>query len=684
LTSLAVPPSGGGAAYRPAPARGRRVGKRWAWVIAGGLVFGALAGYLGTSGSAARVMMLAVVLLPLLLWKRPYLAPAVLLSAAVLVEQSIPGPRVPITDKIPMFQGVGPGHLQGSDILLLMVLVLYLVKGGEWGPRWVPRTHVSLAIRCVLACVLLAVVIGQAHHGDLRVALMEARPYVYLAVTYFVASVFIRDRRAIRALLWAFVGTVGFKAVQGIYVWILNRHMYPKPESYISHEASYFFVIFMVLVLALWLFDQRGKMRTWATRLLPLVIFANTVNDRRASWEMLGGALLCFGVIAYKALPIRRRLLGKAVVGLVLISAVYFPVMWNNNGSLGEPARAVKSQIAPSTRDADSDTYRVQENANLELNIKQDGLLGKGFGVKIDYALPITDISQDDPLIAYIPHNDVLDVLMRMGLLGGLAMWGLIAAGIISGFRLAMSRDRELAVVGMVLACSIVAYALMGAVDQGFFFFRIAFITGTLLGLAEAARRLDRAGAPPPAPHARMTAGTIARVMPRPRQLVVADPARQAPPEPVVALSRRRSPLAVAALTPVRRPADFWDLGVERDAGELSLPPGVAQRKRAALEPSGRWRAAARSSHVDSRPRTLVSTGPRWNRNRVWIWDTSRSSWREGVVCATVALGSRRWIGYWLGSEREDASVLQQADGTPPADRLTWVSTSEVGAPKRR
>ncbi len=170
--------------------------------------------------------------------------------------------------------------------------------------------------------------------------------------------------------------------------------MDPKPESYISHEASYFFVIFMILVLALWLFDQTGQLRTWATRLLPLVIFANTVNDRRAAWEMLGGALLCFGVIAYKALPIRRRLLGKAIVGLILVSAVYFPVMWNSSSSLGEPARAIKSQVTPSSRDADSDMYRVQENANLQLNIKQDGLLGKGFGVKIDYALPITDISQ--------------------------------------------------------------------------------------------------------------------------------------------------------------------------------------------------------------------------------------------------------------------------------------------------
>ena len=145
-----------------------------------------------------------------------------------------------------------------------------------------------------------------------------------------------------------FVGAVGVQSSTGIYVWIDNRHLVPKPEAYISHEASYFFVIFMFLVLALWLFDQRGQLRTWATWLLPLVIWANIVNDRRAAWEMLAGGLLCFGVIVYKAMPIRRHLLGKAIVGLVLVSAVYFPVMWNNTSSLGEAARAVKSQVKPS------------------------------------------------------------------------------------------------------------------------------------------------------------------------------------------------------------------------------------------------------------------------------------------------------------------------------------------------
>jgi hypothetical protein len=483
LSALAAPVRG--AAKADTPTRKLVIG-----LIAGGLLIGAAAGYMATTGSFARVLSLAVILLPVVLWKRPYLAPAVLLGAAVLIEQDAQSPHIPITGRIPMFQGVGPGHLEGADILILIVVFIYLRKGKEWGPRWYPRSHVSVAIRAILGCVLLAIVVGHMHGGNLRTALMEARPWVYLAATYFLTSVFVRDHRAIRGVLWAFVLAVGFKALQCIYVWLKNHSMQPKPEAYISHEASYFFVIFVILVLALWLFDQKGRLRTWATWLTPVVFFAIIANDRRAAWELLGGGLLCFGVVAYKAMPIRRQLLGKATVGLVLLSAVYFPVMWSSGSSLAAPARAIKSQIKPSARDASSDSYRIQENANLELNIKQSGPLGKGLGVKIDYALPITDLSSIDAMIPYVPHNDVLGVLMTMGVLGGVAVWFLIGAGIISGSRLATTQDRELAVVGIVVACAMVAYALIGAVDVGFFFYRIAFITGTLLGLAEAARRL--------------------------------------------------------------------------------------------------------------------------------------------------------------------------------------------------
>jgi hypothetical protein len=173
------------------------------------------------------------------------------------------------------------------------------------------------------------------------------------------------------------------------------------------------------------------------------------------------------------------------------VLAVYLPAFWNHTGGLAQPARAVRSEVAPSPRDFSSDLYRLQEDANLRFNIRAAGPLGAGFGKPIDYALPIVDISKTNPFIKYVPHNGVLYILMRMGIPGAIVFWSILGVAIISATRLARSRDREFAALGALVACVLVGYAFEGAVDQGFFFYRIAFVVGTLLGLVHAARRLD-------------------------------------------------------------------------------------------------------------------------------------------------------------------------------------------------
>ena len=200
----------------------------------------------------------------------------------------------------------------------------------------------------------------------------------------------------------------------------------------------------------------------------------------------------------------------------------------------------MKSAVSPNTRDESSDVYRVEENENLKLNIRQGGVLGKGFGLPIDYALGITDISSIDPLIRFVPHNGVLYIFMRMGLFGAIAFWSLLAIGIITGCRLVRSRNREVAVFGALLACALVGYALEGYNDKGFFMYRIAFVIGTLLGLGEAARRLEAGGA-------ELTPAVAARPLPAspPRRfsLVPSRPApvaRQTPRAKVTAPHRRR------------------------------------------------------------------------------------------------------------------------------------------------
>ena len=150
-------------------------------------------------------------------------------------------------------------------------------------------------------------------------------------------------------------------------------------------------------------------------------------------WPTLGerhGRSSCLGVLALLLItwvtqPTKRRTVGPVLVLLTVISAVYFPLFWNKTGAgtLSQPARAVRSTVSPDPRDEPSNLYREQENANLELNIRQAGPLGKGFGLPINYALPIVDVSNFDPMIKFIPHNGGLWIWMRLGLQGEIAFW---------------------------------------------------------------------------------------------------------------------------------------------------------------------------------------------------------------------------------------------------------------------
>jgi hypothetical protein len=463
-------------------------------LAAAAAIAGVVAGELVVTGHGWGLLALILVVLPALLWRRPELGPVVLVVAALTIEQFpyVVGPRYgTLTDKIPLFRGLGASaHVNAADLALLVLLGIWLLKRSSADARLLSRSATSKSMLALGAAVFVGLLVGQAHHGDLRTALTEVRPYAYLAVAYVLASALLTTRKAIWFLLWALVLSTGFKAAQGLIIFFVVRNVRPRPEAILGHEEALFFAVFIFLTFALWLFHIRGSLRTTATALLPIVLAADLANSRRVAWLILVAGFVAVVVIGFATLPGRRPFLRRLVAIVALVGAIYLPIYWNHTGSLSQPARALRSAIAPSARDAASDLYRIQENENLKYNIRQAGVLGKGFGVPIDYALPIVDISSIDPLIKYIPHNGVLYILMRMGLLGGIAFWSLLAAGIITACRLVRSSDRELAVVGTLIVCALLAYAFQGYNDQGFFFYRIAFVIGTLLGLGEACLHL--------------------------------------------------------------------------------------------------------------------------------------------------------------------------------------------------
>lgn len=480
--------------WRSASAERVTAGLLWPALAVGALAGGLTAGRLVVGGRPLAVVALAAALLPIAFWKRPELGPVLLVAAAATIEQfpyTVAGRNGAATDRIPLFKGFGRSP---ADAVLVVLLIICILKGAPHGQER-HRTLVGTTILCLLAAVAVGLVVGVAHHGALRTAFTEIRPYVYLSITYLLARSLLTTRTAIRAILWALVLGSGFKAAQGFVLFLSVRNLRPRPEAVLGHEEAFFFGIFFLLTSALWLFDVRGGLRRTATALLPLVILADLTNTRRVAWLILGAGAAVLFLIGLACLPQRRkRLLRIAAVSAVFM-VFYVPAYWHHSGTVAQPARAIGAVFSPDPRDAASNLYRTQENANLKLNIRQSRLVGKGFGVPINYALPIVDIKSIDPLITYVPHNGVLYIVMRMGVLGGIAFWSMIAAGIISGCRLARAADRELACVGAVVVCAVVAYLFQGYNDQGFFFYRIALTLGSMLGVCEAARHLARATA---------------------------------------------------------------------------------------------------------------------------------------------------------------------------------------------
>jgi hypothetical protein len=470
---------------------------------------GLLAGAIAVLGKPLLLGAGFAVLFPILAWRRLRWAVLCLLFLALAVEQNPVGaPGGDLTQQLRLFTslntavGLSNVYVNSFEILLGALAAVVLVRAGERRAHW-PGTALSSGLLVLLAFVLLGVGHGLVAGGDARMAIWEIRPTLYLLLGYLFVVQLPAELSTLIALLWTFVLAVALRALEGIWLVITVMLVHgQRPDSLLTHEDSLLFVLYVVLVAALWIFRQRGRMRTLATAILPLVLVVALANNRRTAWLQLGVCGLLMLVLAWVRLPRLRRGLAAALVITAVASGLYLRLYWHQTGLLAEPASAVKSLFAPDPRDASSDLYRTIENADLEFNIRMSPLIGRGYGVPIDYRIPIVDLSRIDPFIHYIPHNDVLYVWMRLGIGGALAFWSVIGLAVVAACRLLRAHDPRPALYGTVVVCALAAYLIQGALDLGFFWFRIAVLMGALLGGLELARRLPAEGTTDPAPSA--------------------------------------------------------------------------------------------------------------------------------------------------------------------------------------
>jgi hypothetical protein len=258
-----------------------------------------------------------------------------------------------------------------------------------------------------------------------------------------------------------------------------------------SHETSVL-VGFLMTICAAWaLWGPNRKERLIALAICLLAAVVLLTMRRRAGLIAGEAGLLTVGL--FILLKEKRRFLVIAPIVLIL-ATVYLAAFWNNPNSLGQPARAFRTVFdSESTdgRDQASDAYRRAEKLNLWWNIQASPLEGIGFGVPYAKPYSMPDLSSFWPFWDYIPHNTILWLWMKGGILTFMSFWFLLGAGMSRLVEACKaSNDRLIIAAASCAAAFLTMAVLFSYVDLGLTNTRIMVILGSSLGLIGTIQRL--------------------------------------------------------------------------------------------------------------------------------------------------------------------------------------------------
>jgi hypothetical protein len=416
----------------------------------------------------------------------------ILLAAAIAIE--IFGLDFPdsFTDQVPFFinlsftLGISGISVTPAELLMGILLVAAFARAGPAIRARLFKGRLFGPYLLFLGAVLVGEVHGLLNGGDWNKSLWELRPQVYGFVGFVIASLVIRSRQDLERLALVAAVAILIKAVIGDFrYFIVLNHQLGSHATVLGHEDSYFLALFPMAAMA-------ALMWTGWTRTLNLIVIASAIsvaallaNERRAGIAALGGGLVIIVLLAIRFNPLHRR----RVVVLTLIAAIvvtaFLIAFWNDqHGLIGQLVRPVRSQFDPTQRDYLSNIYRVAENINLQLSFQTNKVIGMGFGMPFLTVLSQADISNIYPLWNYIPHNTLLWVGVRMGLVGSVTFWALFGFALFEVCRaLSVQRDRFVLALIALLGGAIVAELLVAYADLQLESYRNMIFIGVTFGI---------------------------------------------------------------------------------------------------------------------------------------------------------------------------------------------------------
>lgn len=407
----------------------------------------------------------------------------------------------------PRFSGIAinPLELHLACIVVGMLLRFSLLK-----EKPVPVLVKAPLVAYVTAIIFFLVYGVVVNGGAMLPAMWEVRGIFYLFALMAIVPQLIRTRQQVLTMLWVLIGALAFRAFEVTYHFAGGGFsLENKPGGWGSHEDAGLLASVMVFTGSLYLLKVGSiKQRVLLTLLLIPAMLAIIGSDRRTAYPVLAACLMFVGVMMpgefqRKALRIGWKL------GILFV--IYLGVFWNSRSDsiFLMPVQNIREGIAGDDQEAagerySSNLYRKAENYDLFNMIKSQPILGHGYGVLIDYRMPVPVQWE---LGFYIPHNQVLGVFAKTGVVGFtifLLFYFSVAARLARGFGELAPNDHHRAIL-ILVGAGLINHVVYSFFDIMLTYYRNNVYLGTLFGLAGtimAIRKQEHEETPPAAPAA--------------------------------------------------------------------------------------------------------------------------------------------------------------------------------------
>ncbi len=375
-------------------------------------------------------------------------------------------------------------------LFVVLVLIIHnllkrhkIVQGGE----------LLLPYIFLLLCVVWGIVHGLSTGGDLKITVNEVRSFWYLFLGYLLAYNLIRSKVHLRYFFWCVIICAGIKALEGVYIYTIVIHgNLADYHAIMSHEESFFWISILLLVVLSSLYYKYRPQFYTALALMPFILISLVANNRRADFVALLVGLLVAWLLIFVIRSGARKGLIVVLISTSLLAGAYVAAFYNGQGGFSEPARAIVSVFHPDPTSAASNLYRDIEDYDLKYTVKLNPL-GLGFGKPFLQPIPLPDISKDDPVYNFIPHNTIYWVWMRLGPIGYLALWYLMGSIIVRGcLYVRQLKDRYLQLIAIYIVCMFIMEIMVAFADYQLSFYRNVIYVGMLAGILMKLPTLDK------------------------------------------------------------------------------------------------------------------------------------------------------------------------------------------------